>query len=172
MLFSGTLGSGKTLAMELVMYQAFLAGSTVCDIDPKGDHRLEALPGVAEAMEVIELSPDERFRGMLDPLRIGPPETREDLACNFMAAVLPEPIRPEWQTEMRLAVQTVCARGGRSLGEVLAELQSGGEEAQAAARALSVHAGSGLARLGFADAGLRRRRSPASARSRACGSAT
>ena len=152
-LFSGTLGSGKTLAMELVMYQAFLAGSTVCDIDPKGDHRLEALPGVAEAMEVIELSPDQRFHGMLDPLRIGPPETREDLACNFMAAILPEPIRPEWQTELRLAVQTVCARGGRSLGEVLAELQSGGGEARAAARALSVHAGSGLARLGFADPG-------------------
>ena len=150
-LLTGTLGSGKTLCMELVMYQAFLQGSSVCDIDPKGDHRLEALPGVAPELEVIELAPEERFRGMLDPLRIAPEETREDLACNFIAAVLPEPVRPEWQTEIRLAVQSVCARGGRSLGEVLTALETGGAGAKDAARALRVHASSGLARLGFAD---------------------
>ena len=48
-LLSGTLGSGKTLCMELIMYQAFLPGSTICDIDPKGDHALERLPGRARA---------------------------------------------------------------------------------------------------------------------------
>ena len=55
----------------------------------------------------IELSGEERYRGMLDPLRIAPPTTtREDLAANFLLAVLPEPVRPEWQTEIRLAVQS------------------------------------------------------------------
>ena len=104
-LLAGTLGSGKTLLLQLIAYQAFLQGSLVCDIDPKGDHRLERLPGVPERMEVIELSAEEGCRGMLDPLRIGPDETREDLAANFLLAVLPEPVRPEWQTEIRLAVQ-------------------------------------------------------------------
>jgi AAA-like domain len=152
-LLAGTLGSGKTLCMELVMYQAFLQGSLVCDIDPKGDHRFERLPGVAEALEVIELSAGERHRGMLDPLRIAPADTREDLAVQFLTAVLPEPVRPEWQTEIRLAVQAACAQGRRCCGAVLAELERGGPEAVEAARALAVHASSGLARLGFAEVG-------------------
>ena len=110
-LLAGTLGSGKTLCMELIMYQAFLAGSMICDIDPKGDHALDRLPGVADELEVIELSAEERYRGMLDPLRIAPEETREDLAYNFLLSILPEPIAPGWQTEIRLAVQKVHRRG-------------------------------------------------------------
>jgi AAA domain-containing protein len=149
-LMSGTLGSGKTLCMELIMYQAFLTGSTICDIDPKGDHALERLPGVSEHMEVIELSGHERFRGMLDPLRIGGEDTREDLACNFLLSILPEPVSPDWQTEIRLAVQSVAASGGQTCGAVLAELERGSEVGRDAARALAVHASSGLARLGFA----------------------
>jgi hypothetical protein len=152
-LLSGTLGSGKTLCMELIMYQAFLSGSTICDIDPKGDHALERLPGVAERMEVIELSADERFRGMLDPLRVAPAETREDLACNFLLSVLPEPVPPEWQTEVRLAVQAVAAAGGATCGAAIEELERGNDAAREAARGLRVHASSGLARLGFGMAG-------------------
>jgi hypothetical protein len=151
-LLAGTLGSGKTLCMELIMYQAFLGGSTICDIDPKGDHALDRLPGVAGQMEVIELSADERYHGMLDPLRIAPVDTREDLACNFLLNVLPEPVVPEWQTEIRLAVRSVVERDGASCGEVVAELsRAASQDARDAARALGVHATSGLARLGFAS---------------------
>jgi hypothetical protein len=152
-LLAGTLGSGKTLCMQLIMYQAFLTGSTICDIDPKGDHALEALPGVAEHMEVIELSADERYRGMLDPLRIGPEDTREDLACNFLLSVLPDPVPPTWQTEIRLAVQAVAAARERCCGAVIEALERGSEDARAAGRALGVHARSGLARLGLAEPG-------------------
>jgi hypothetical protein len=151
-LLAGTLGSGKTLCMELIMYQAFLAGSTVCDIDPKGDHALDRLPGVAEHMEVIELAPAERFDGMLDPLRIAPEDTREDLACQFLLSILPEPVAPAWQTEIRLAVQAVVGRGVHSCAEVIAQLAGGSPDARDAARALGIHATSGLARLGFARA--------------------
>ncbi|MBS1882382.1 MAG: ATP-binding protein [Actinobacteria bacterium] len=152
-LLVGKLGSGKTLAMELIMYQALLAGSTVCDIDPKGDHALDRLPGVAERMEVVELSAEERYRGLLDPLRIGPRDTCEDRAVNFLLGILPEPVAPEWQTEVRGAVRTVVARGGTSCDDALVELEGGNPEARLAARALRVHAESGLARLGFARPG-------------------
>lgn len=148
-LLAGTLGSGKTMCMELVMYQAFLAGSTICDIDPKGDHHLERLPGVAEHMEVIELSTEERFRGMLDPLRVGGPDTREDLACNFLFNILPEPVAPTWQTEIRLAAQVAARRERACCADIIAELEGGNEDARNAARALNIHASSGLARLGF-----------------------
>jgi hypothetical protein len=153
-LLAGTLGSGKTLCMELIMYQAFLAGSTICDIDPKGDHALERLPGVDGHLEVIELSPDERFRGLLDPLRIGGEDTREDLAYNFLVNLLPDPVPPAWQTELRLAVQTVAHSEARGCGHVIEELERGGADAREAARALHIHATSGLARLGFATADL------------------
>lgn len=153
-LLTGTLGSGKTLCMELIMYQAFLAGSTICDIDPKGDHALERLPGVAGHLEVIELAPDERFRGLLDPLRIGGDDTREDLAYNFLVNLLPDPVPAGWQTELRLAVQTVAHSDARGCGHVVEELERGSTEARDAARALRIHATSGLARLGFATADI------------------
>jgi hypothetical protein len=152
-LLVGKLGSGKTLAMELIMYQALLAGSTVCDIDPKGDHALDRLPGVAERMEIVELSAEDRYRGLLDPLRIGPKDTSEDRAVNFLLGILPDPVAPEWQTEVRGAVRAVVARGGASCDDVLSELEQGNGDAKIAARALRVHADSGLARLGFARPG-------------------
>ena len=114
-LLAGSLGSGKTIFLELAVWQAFLQGSgPIVDIDPKGDHRLAALPGVERAVEAIELSAEERYRGLLDPMRVGTPETREDLTYNFLVGILPAPVRPEWQTELRRAVSEAAAAGARS----------------------------------------------------------
>jgi hypothetical protein len=99
-LCSGTLGSGKTLTAELLAYQAFLLGSRVVAIDPKGDHRLAELVG-AEHVESIELRAGAGDRGRLDPLRIAPAETRADLAYSFLVDILPAPVPPTWQTEIR-----------------------------------------------------------------------
>ncbi len=120
-LLVGSLGSGKTVCLELLAWQAFLQGSgPIVDIDPKGDHHLERLPGVAERLETIELSGEERYRGLLDPMRIGAPETREDLTYNFLVSILPAPVRPEWQTQLRLAVSEAAAAGASSCAEILA----------------------------------------------------
>ena len=40
-LLAGTLGSGKTIAAELLAFQAERRGSLVVDVDPKPDHNLE-----------------------------------------------------------------------------------------------------------------------------------
>ena len=91
-LLAGSLGSGKTIFLELAVWQAFLQGSgPIVDIDPKGDHRLDLLPGVEGRVETIELSAEERYRGLLDPMRIGAEETREDLTYNFLLSILPSP---------------------------------------------------------------------------------
>ena len=142
------------------MYQAFLAGSTICDIDPKGDHALERLPGRAPSeMEVIELSPDERYRGMLDPLRIAPEETREDLAYNFLLGILPEPVSPGLADR---AAARRPHRGGRAAGARAATSSPSSSaatiDARACARAIGIHGSSGLARLGFATAESQRTR--------------
>jgi hypothetical protein len=151
-LCSGTLGSGKTLTAQLLAYQAFLTGSRVVAIDPKGDHRLDELVG-PERVEVIELQASECDRGRLDPLRIAPPETRADLAYSFLVDLLPAPVPATWQTEIREAVDRCSEQGSRCCGDVLEVLAAGNEAARDAGRSLSVHARSGLLQLGFANAG-------------------
>lgn len=152
-LMAGTLGSGKTIALEGLYHQAFMCGSRIVDIDPKGDHHLERLPGIEGHLEQIELSASARWRGLLDPLRIGAPEIRFDLTVSWLADLLPSR-RDEWVIAIQEAVKQVVDRmdagAAGSCSEVLELLRAGDEYAQGAARALAVHADSGLAQLGFA----------------------
>jgi hypothetical protein len=150
-LLAGSLGSGKTILLELLLWQAFLQGSgPIVDIDPKGDHRLDALPGVAEVTETIELSGSERHRGLLDPLRVGSEETREDLAYSFLTSILPGPVPPIWQTRLRTAISEAVAAGARNCGEVVRRLSGSGDaDAVEVARAIEIHGRGGLAKLGL-----------------------
>jgi hypothetical protein len=150
-LLTGTLGSGKTMLMQLLEYQAFLAGSFICDIEPKGDgdHGLLSLPGVAERAEVIPLGPGEEHAGLLDPLRVGEEGTRAELAYTFLTSILPQPVPPEWQTEIKAAVDAVAESPRGTTGEVVRSLNEGTEHGRAAGQALDVHLRSGLARLGY-----------------------
>jgi hypothetical protein len=150
-LLAGSLGSGKTILLELLLWQAFLQGSgPIVDIDPKGDHRLADLPGVAEVTETIELSGSERHRGLLDPLRVGSEETREDLAYSFLTAILPGPVPPTWQTRLRTAISEAVAAGARNCGEVVGRLSGSGDpDAVEVARAIEIHGRGGLAKLGL-----------------------
>jgi hypothetical protein len=155
-LLTGSLGSGKTIALETLIYQAFLQGSApIVDIDPKGDHRLERLAGVAERMEVIELGPDERYQGLLDPMRIGAEETRTELTNGFLVSILPEPVPAEWRTKIRRAIAEAEASGARSTGAVIEALRSSALGADDCAEALEVHLSAGLARLGHGRPGQR-----------------
>src|SRR5207248_1882964 len=115
------------------------------------------LPGMDGQVETIELAADPRFRGLLDPLRIAPPDTAEDLATSFLIDVLPQPVPPEWRTEIRGAVKTVVTAAAAAAtlahcGLVVDELARGNDEARRVARALAIYADTGLAQLGFADA--------------------
>jgi AAA-like domain len=150
-LLTGSLGSGKTIALETLVYHAFLQGSTpIVDIDPKGDHKLDRLPGVAESMEVIELGGDDRYRGLLDPMRVAGDDAREDLTYAYLTGILPDPVPAEWQTRIRGAIAAVAHDDARSTGEVVAALRLGDGIAAEVAEALEVHLQAGLARLGYA----------------------
>jgi len=154
-LLAGSLGTGKTIALELAIYQAFLQGSgPIVDIDPKGDHRIAELPELAPHTETIELSADERYHGLLDPMRIATDETREDLTYTFLLSLLPTPVKPEWQTQLRLATSEAVAAGARHCTAVIERLNSSDvPDAIEAGRAVEVHARGGLARLGFGTEG-------------------
>jgi hypothetical protein len=150
-LLAGTLGSGKTIAAELLAYQAERRGSLVVDVDPKPDHNFEALPELADRVHVIELSGDDRYRGLLDPLAVAPEALREDLASSYLMDLLPQ-APPAWETQVRKAVRDALEARHPSCRGVLDVLTSSADrDARAAGEALAVWADSGVARLGFGD---------------------
>jgi hypothetical protein len=150
-LLAGTLGSGKTIAAELLAYQAERRGSLVVDVDPKPDHNLEGLPELDNRVHVIELSGDDRYRGLLDPLVVAPEALREDLASSYLMELLPQAL-PAWETQVRKAVRTVLEHRQPSCLRVVDTLLHGADaDARAVGEALAVWSDSGVARLGFGD---------------------
>jgi hypothetical protein len=150
-LLAGTLGSGKTIAAELLALAAERRGSLVVDVDPKPDHNFEGLPELEGRVHVIELSGDARYRGLLDPLVIAPEDLREDLASSYLMELVPQ-APPAWETQVRKAVRRALeARHPSCLGVLEALSASGDRDARAAGEALAVWADSGVARLGFGD---------------------
>jgi AAA domain-containing protein len=152
-LLAGTLGSGKTLAAQTIAFAAQQRGSLVVDFDPKPDHGLDRVPELAGEVEVLELSGDPEHRGKLDPLRIGLPELREELASSYLVELLRDP-PPAWENAIDRAVRDAVRAGERSLGLVVDRLRRSVTDAgREAAEALDVLSDFGLARLGFAADG-------------------
>ena len=85
----GALGSGKTTLAQKLQYEAFLQGARVVDCDPKGDHKFHLLDDVAPHAETVSLRPHPSLRGMLDPLRVAPPQLAQDTTISFLRALLP-----------------------------------------------------------------------------------
>jgi hypothetical protein len=145
----GTLGAGKTMALQLLLYQAILRGIRAVDIDPRPDHSLERLPGIEHLVRVISLANLEQNRGRLDPLVVAPPELREELASSYMMEVLPE-AKHEWQTEIIDAVRAELREDRPcSWGVVERLLVSEDEHARSAGKALKVWSEWGLGKLAF-----------------------
>ena len=149
-LLAGTLGSGKTVAAQAIAYGAERRGSLIVDFDPKPDHNLQGAPGLEGKVEVVELSGDPEHRGKLDPLAVGLPELREELASSYLLELLRDP-PPAWENAIDRAVRDAVRAGERSLICVVDRLRSSDvDAAREAGDALEVLADFGLARLGFA----------------------
>jgi AAA-like domain len=148
----GALGSGKTTLAQKLQYEAFLQGARVIDCDPKGDHRFHLLEDVAPHVECVTLAPDPALRGMLDPLRVAPPQLRQDAAVSFLRDLLPGRANPAWETAIVSAVDRVLSRAkAPTCSEVVRALKEGDEIDGQAGRTLEVYSRSGLTQLGFAD---------------------
>lgn len=148
-LLAGTLGSGKTIAAQSIAYAAQRRGSLVVDFDPKPDHGLDRVAELEGEVEVLELSGAPEHRGKLDPLAIGLPELREELAASYLIELLRDP-SSSWEVAIDRAVRDAVRAGERSLRAVIERLRSGESDAgREAAEALDVLSDFGLARLGF-----------------------
>ncbi|MBA3867106.1 MAG: ATP-binding protein [Solirubrobacterales bacterium] len=148
-LLTGTLGSGKTIAAQAIAHAALLRGSLVVDFDPKPDHRLAELAELEGEVRLLELSADREHRGKLDPLAIGLPELREELASSYLLELLRDP-PPSWEVAIDRAVRDAVREGEGSLLRVVERLrEADAPGAREAAEALEVISDFGLARLGF-----------------------
>jgi AAA-like domain len=149
-LLAGTLGSGKTVAAQLIAHAAAIRGSRVIDIDPKPDHGLDRAPGLEGRVQLLELSGAAAQQGRLDPLAIGIEDLREELAVSYLLELLRDPA-PAWENAIARAVKQVTVEGGRSCMQVVQRLLGCDEPAgRQAGQALEVVCDLGLARLGFA----------------------
>ncbi len=150
-LLAGTLGSGKTMAAQLIAYHAARSGSTVVDFDPKPDHGFTNLPALDGQVELIELTGAEEQQGAFDPLRIGLRELREELAVSYLLELVRDP-PASWEHAIAKAVRDVVRGGGRGCEAVITALRALDAPAGAeVADALEVVSDLGLARLGFSD---------------------
>jgi hypothetical protein len=103
-LLAGTLGSGKTLAAQLIAYGAALRGSLVVDFDPKPDHGYTNLASLDGSVEVIELTGAAEQQGALDPLAVGVEELREELTVSYLLELLRDP-PASWEHAIARAVR-------------------------------------------------------------------
>jgi hypothetical protein len=151
-LLNGSLGSGKTIAVQLLAYLAARRGSLVVDIDPKKpvpDHSLERWPGLEDRTHEILISNSDNHRGQLDPLIVALPDMREELATSYMMDILPQ-ATPEWQTEIIDSVRAVLRDSRPSSMRVVERLlASDDSHARAAGKALRVWSDWGLAKCAF-----------------------
>jgi hypothetical protein len=149
----GTLGGGKTMFLQMLLWQAFLQGARIVDVDPKGDHRFHQLPEVQPFVREITLGPDPEHAGKLDPLRVAPPGERHDAAATFLIDVLPQDVGAQVQAAISGAINRTINRHGEQACcmAVIEELEAGErEEEQRAGHMLRQYCDAGLVRLGFA----------------------
>jgi hypothetical protein len=160
-LLAGTLGSGKTVAAQLIAHAAALRGSRVIDIDPKPDHGLDRAPGLEGMVEVLELSGADEHQGRLDPLLIGIEDMREELAVSYLLELLRDP-SAAWENAIGRAVKQTAHEKERSCMRVIERLTASEDHtAREAGEALEVVCDLGLARLGFAASPMREERAEA-----------
>jgi hypothetical protein len=149
-LLAGTLGSGKSMAAQLIAYRAARAGSVVVDFDPKPDHGFTNVAALDGQVEVIELTGAEAQRGALDPLAIGVGDLREELAVSYLLELVRDP-PASWEHAIARAVRDAARDGGGCLQAIRILRAFEAPAGREVADALEVVADLGLARLGFAD---------------------
>lgn len=89
--FTGSLGGGKSMACKNILYHVVRFGGRVLQIDPKGEcgHFKEALPEIADKINIVNLTFDEENRGILDPYVIMPTvRESENLAKDILMYLL------------------------------------------------------------------------------------
>nr|WP_269412461.1 ATP-binding protein [Lentibacillus daqui] len=126
--FLGSLGGGKSFSNNLLVYYAVLFGGQALIVDPKAERGLwkEALPDIAEEINIVNLTSDELNKGLLDPYVIMKnKKDSESLAIDILTFLTGISSRDgEKFPVLRKAIRAVSQQEERGLLLVIHELRS------------------------------------------------
>lgn len=126
--FLGSLGGGKSFSNNLLVYYAVLFGGQALIVDPKSERGgwKEALPDIAEEINIVNLTSEETNQGLLDPYVIMKnKKDSESLAIDILTFLTGISSRDgERFPVLRRAIRAVSQQEERGLLLVIQELRS------------------------------------------------
>lgn len=128
--FLGSLGGGKSFSNNLLVYYAVLYGGQAVIVDPKSERGRwkETLPEIASEINIINLTSEERNKGLLDPYVIMKgTKDAESLAIDIITFLTGISSRDgEKFPVLRKAIRRVTQSDSRGLLRVIDELHKEG----------------------------------------------
>ena len=125
--FIGSLGGGKSFANNMILYYSVLFGAQAVIVDPKAERSRwkEALPEIAHEINIVNLTSEEKNKGLLDPYVIMKnPKDSESLAIDILTFLTGISSRDgEKFPVLRKAIRTVTNSENRGLLHVIEELR-------------------------------------------------
>src|SRR5690625_1651231 len=126
--FLGSLGGGKSFSNNLLVYYAVLFGGQALVVDPKGERGgwKEALPDIADEINIVNLTSEEGNQGLLDPFVIMKnKKDSESLAIDILTFLTGISSRDgDKFPVLRKAIRAVGQQEERGLLLVIQELRS------------------------------------------------
>lgn len=125
--FVGSLGSGKSFANNMIVCYSVLFGAQAVIVDPKAERGnwKETLPEIANEINIVNLTSDEKNKGLLDPYVIMKnPKDSESLAIDILTFLTGISSRDgEKFPVLRKAIRAVTNSEERGLLKVIEELR-------------------------------------------------
>ena len=128
--FLGSLGGGKSFCNNLIIYYAVLFGGKAVIVDPKSERGnwQETLPDIAHEIKIVNLTSEDRNKGLLDPYVIMKrTKDAESLAIDiltFLTGISSH--NGEKFPVLRRAIRSVTQSKQRGLLRVIDELRKDG----------------------------------------------
>ncbi|PKR84075.1 ATP-binding protein [Heyndrickxia camelliae] len=125
--FVGSLGGGKSFSNNMIVYYSVLFGAQAVIVDPKAERGnwKETLPEIAEEINIVNLTSEDRNKGLLDPYVIMKnPKDSESLAIDILTFLTGISSRDgERFPVLRKAIRAVTNSEERGLLKVIEELR-------------------------------------------------
>ena len=125
--FVGSLGGGKSFSNNMIVYYSVLFGAQAVIVDPKAERGnwKETLPEIADEINIVNLTSDEKNKGLLDPYVIMEnPKDSESLAIDILTFLTGISSRDgEKFPVLRKAIRAVTNSEERGLLKVIEELR-------------------------------------------------
>lgn len=125
--FVGSLGGGKSFSNNMIVYYCVLFGAQAVIVDPKAERGnwKETLPEIAEEINIVNLTSEDRNKGLLDPYVIMKnPKDSESLAIDILTFLTGISSRDgERFPVLRKAIREVTNSEERGLLKVIEELR-------------------------------------------------